>query len=151
MNSVSKISILEAENAAFRVQVKEPESKVILLLEIIEKQGVKKDSHNSHNPPSTDKSNPKRNKSLRKKTGRKTGGQKGHEGHTLEMKNIPDEVEDLKSNYCGNCGLDLIDLGQELLSKRQEIILPPILPQYKEYRQYGYLCDCGHHQKADYP
>jgi transposase len=151
MNSASKISILEAENAAFRVQAKELESKVILLLEIIEKQGVKKDSHNSHNPPSTDKSNPKRNKSLRKKTGRKTGGQKGHEGHTLEMKNIPDEVEDLKSNYCGNCGLDLIDLGQELLSKRQEIILPPILPQYKEYRQYGYLCDCGHHQKADYP
>jgi hypothetical protein len=36
MNSASKISILEAENAAFRVQVKELESKVILLLEIIE-------------------------------------------------------------------------------------------------------------------
>jgi hypothetical protein len=44
------------------------------------------------------------------------------------MRNIPDEVENLKSNYCGNCGLDLIDLEQELLSKRQEI-----LPQYEEY------------------
>jgi hypothetical protein len=48
MSLKSKISILEAENAVFRVQVKELESKVILLLEIIEKQGVKKDRHNSH-------------------------------------------------------------------------------------------------------
>lgn len=151
MNSESEILLLKAENAELRVQIKELESKVILLLETIEKQGIKKDSHNSHNPPSTDKSPPKRNKSLRKKTGRKPGGQKGHEGYTLEMQNTPDEIQELKSSYCSNCGADLSDLEHELISKRQEVILPPVYPKYKEYRQYGCLCGCGHHQKAAYP
>ncbi len=42
------------------------EGKVLQLLALVEKQGVKKDSHNNHNPPSQDKAKPSRNKSLRK-------------------------------------------------------------------------------------
>lgn len=151
MSLESDILLLRAENAALHVQIKELEAKVISLLEVIESQGIKKDSHNSHNPPSTDKSMPKRNKSLRNKTGRKSGGQEGHEGYTLEMQSIPDETEALKSSYCSSCGADLSASEHLFLSKRQEVILPPIYPKYKEYRQYGCMCDCGHHQKADYP
>ena len=151
MSLESKISSLEASNASLHSKIKLLENKVMLLLEIIEKQGIKKDSHNSHNPPSNDKSNPKRNRSLRKKTGRKSGGQKGHEGHTLKMKDNPDEKELLKSSYCEKCGEGLKELEHRLLSKRQEVILPPIKPYYKEYQQYSCLCPCGHHQKASYP
>jgi len=151
MNIEEEIKYLRAENAELRQSQKALEEKVLLLLQIIEQQSIKKDSHNSHNPPSSDKSRPKKNQSLRKKTGRKSGGQPGHKGHTLEMSATPDKVEDLKSNYCQKCGEDLSQHQHLLISKRQEIILPPIVPQYVEYRQYGCECLCGHHQKGIYP
>jgi len=47
-------------------------------------------SHNSSKPPSTDEfSKPK---SRRKKSGRPSGGQKGHPGHTLRMVDAPDHI-----------------------------------------------------------
>lgn len=51
------------------------------------------DSHNSSKPPSSDgykKAN--KNRSLREKTGRKTGGQKGHKGVYMKLRHEPDEV-----------------------------------------------------------
>jgi len=159
VKSEEEIQALEAENALLKAtnaelseQVKLLEDKVLYLLKQLEKQGVKKDSRNSHNPPSQDKAKPKRNgKSLRPKTTRKTGGQPGHKGHTLAPKEIPDKEVDLKSSFCNNCGEDLSDLSQELLSKRQVIELPPITPLYIQYNQFGCDCPCGHHQKAAYP
>lgn len=151
MTLKAKIATLEAENAELIQQVKQLEEKVVFLLQIIERQTVKKDSHNSHNPPSQDKSPPKRNQSLRKKSGLKSGGQKGHKGHTLKQKEEPDETHDLKSNFCELCGEDLQNLKHTLVSKRQVVELPPIQPIYVEYAQYGCVCPCGHHQKAAYP
>ena len=151
MNLEEKIQTLEAENAMLRQHQKGLEEKVLFLLQLIEKQNVKKDSHNSHNPPSQDKSKPKRNQSLRKKSNRRPGGQIGHKGHTLEQKPNPDKLEDLKSGFCKCCGEDLSGSAHALLSKRQVVELPPIQPLYVEYRQYGCLCLCGHHQKAAYP
>ena len=158
MKSEEKIQALEAENAMLKAtnaqlseRVKSLEDKVMYLLKQLEKQGIKKDSQNSHNPPSQDKAKPKRNQSLRPKTTRKTGGQPGHKGHTLAPKEVPDKEVDLKSDYCNNCGEDLSDLAQKLVSKRQVIELPPIEPLYIQYNQYGCCCPCGHHQKATYP
>ena len=51
------------------------------------------DSHNSSKPPSSDgykKAN--KNRSLREKTGRKTGGQEGHKGVNMKLRHEPDEV-----------------------------------------------------------
>lgn len=48
------------------------------------------DSHNSSKPPSSDgykKAN--KNRSLREKTGRKTGGQKGHKGVNIKLHHEP--------------------------------------------------------------
>lgn len=151
MSSEEQISLLQAENALLRSKIELLEEKVMLLLKLQEQQSIKKDSHNSHNPPSSDKSKPKRNKSLRKKSSKKPGGQPGHKGNTLKMKAVPDEIVDLKSNYCESCGEDISGLPHELVSKRQEVIIPPVQPLFKEYRQYGCLCGCGHHQKAAYP
>src|SRR2546427_13210791 len=50
-----------------------------------------KDSHNSHLPPSSDRF-ARQPKSLRKKSGKKPGGQEGHPGKTLMFSACPDEV-----------------------------------------------------------
>lgn len=166
MNLETKIQSLEAENASLKEentslkatlvlveqQVKALEEKVLFLLKQIEQKSVKKDSHNSHNPPSQDKGKPKRNQSLRKKSGKKPGGQPGHKGHTLKLKAQADEIRELKVEHCGFCGEDLSNEKQEIISKRQVIEIPPIKPIYIEYRQHSCACTCcGYEQKATYP
>ena len=53
------------------------------------KDQLSKNSRNSSKPPSTDEFDKPSPKSQRKKTGRKAGGQKGHEGNNLNMVNTP--------------------------------------------------------------
>ena len=62
------------------------------------------DSHNSSKPQSSDgykKANKKR--SLREKTGRKTGGQKGHKGVNMKLPHEPDEVKIHLPEKCKTC------------------------------------------------
>lgn len=153
MTKDEEIAILKAENAILRQNQVVLEQKVLDLLQMIEKLGIKKDSSNSHNSSSQDKGKPKRKRSqsLRPKSNRKSGGQQGHEGHTLEMTETPDETKILRSNYCNVCGSDLQNLVPELISKRQEVIIPPIVPKIIEYQQFACQCGCGYLQQAAYP
>lgn len=151
MTKDEEIQFLKEENAKLRKEVESLSNKVLYLLKELEKQSVHKDSHNSHNSPSQDKNKPKRKKSLRSKSDRKSGGQKGHKGTTLEMVSAPDEVRDLKSDFCTACGSNLREAAHSIFSRRQEVVLPPISPIYVEYRQWACVCKCGHHQKADFP
>ena len=64
-----------------------------------------KDSHNSSKPPSSNgfKRPPK---SLRKKSGKKAGGQNGHEGTTLRLVDNPDKTFIHRPRgkcQCGRC------------------------------------------------
>ena len=52
-----------------------------------------KNSNNSSIPPSKDENRPNRNQSLREKSGKKLGGQKGHKGSTLTFIEVPDRIE----------------------------------------------------------
>lgn len=66
---------------------------------------TRKTSANSSLPPSQDLS--RKNQSLREKTGRKTGGQPGHKGHTLKFEGAPDAVLDVRPAFCSACGAGL--------------------------------------------
>lgn len=105
------------------------------------KDRLSKDSHNSSKPPSSDgfKKN-KRNRSLRKPSGKKPGGQKGHSGHTLEMVEEPDHLILHDVSECPDCGHGLADedtTGHEL---RQVFDLPPLKINVTEHRSEVKQC-----------
>src|SRR5262249_31439449 len=65
-------------------------------------------SSNSGKPPSSDGlKKPSRVKSLRERSGKKTGGQQGHKGETLRQVTDPDEVVDHYPSSCATCGVGL--------------------------------------------
>lgn len=105
-----------------------------------------KDSGNSSTPPSKEPMTAevtRRTKSLREKSNKPVGGQKGHEGTTRKVVEVPDEIENVSSQYCRECGRDLSDIEGELDYTTQEIDLPPIMPIYREHRFYKKICTCG--------
>ena len=110
-----------------------------------------KNSNNSSVPPSKDENRPFKSKSLRKKTGRKPGGQKGREGKTLQMVSDPDKIIDHSPGYCKCCGLELGSTPGKLIGRRQEIDIPPITPVVTEHRIYEKQCNCGHVTKSSFP
>ena len=72
-----------------------------------------KNSGNSSVSPSKDPMGDeikRRTSSLREKSGKKSGGQPGHEGNTRMMSTQPDETEDMQPNYCRECGRELSDI-----------------------------------------
>ena len=98
-----------------------------------------KNSNTSHTSPSQDigRSN---QKSLRVKSDKKTGGQQGHEGSTLEMRSAPDEVIDYRANYCSICSNSLTCASSIIEECKQEIVIPPIQVQCIEHRSHSRVC-----------
>jgi transposase len=122
-----------------------------ILKEKLAKYENPKNSNNSSIPPSKDENRPFKSKSLRKKTGRKPGGQKGHEGTTLKMVSDPNEIIDHTPEYCECCGKDLSDAPGEFVERKQVVDLPPIEPVVTEHRVYKKECDCGHVTMSSFP
>jgi len=133
--------VLELENENF--QLKE---KVIIL----ESKLQKKNSTNSSIPPSKDENRVKPNQSLRTKTGKKTGGQKGSKGTTLKMHVNVDTIVDHKMDFCTSCGEKLLG-AQEFTGKRQVVDIPPIQAIITEHRIYKTTCQCGKDHTSSYP
>src|SRR5438105_1623754 len=65
-----------------------------------------KDSHNSHLPPSSDRF-VRTPKSLRPKNEKKSGGQLGHPGASLQFPSTPDEITLQQIERCEACQHDL--------------------------------------------
>lgn len=145
----SRNAELESSHIALSSRNAELESRLAELEEKLSAYEVVKDSSNSSKPPSQDLV--KRTQSRRKASGKKSGGQPGHQGHSLEFASHPDEVHPLVPAYCNRCGNDLSPMDARLLSRRQVVDLPPIVPRYIEYQCYGIECSCGHFQREEYP
>lgn len=110
-----------------------------------------KNSHNSSIPPSRDLHRAK-NKSLRSKTNRKTGGQPGHKGETLHQSKHPDQIiNHYPEDICPKCGCVHEADAFSLKAKRQVIDIPPIQADITEHRVFNIKCQCGHISKSDFP
>ena len=148
------ILIINTQSAQIRDLISQVENlsrQVEILSKELERYKHPKNSSNSSMPPSKDENRPKRNQSLRQKSGRKIGGQKGHTGSTLQMVETPDEIIELMPDCCNKCGHDLRDVEAVLQSKRQLVEIPPISPRYIEYQSFVRKCSCGHNQVGEYP
>ncbi len=110
-----------------------------------------KNSSTSHTPPSHQigRSN---TQSLRVKSSRPSGGQAGHKGSTLPVKQTPDEIIIHSPVRCSCCGIDLKDTPLMKLEKRQEVIIPPIQIKYVEHVSHTKICGgCGHKTSGRFP
>lgn len=111
-----------------------------------------KNSGNSSTPPSKEKMKDeilRRTKSLRRPSGKKPGGQPGHEGSTLEVKVNPDMVIDNAPEFCDKCGDSLEDCDTVLDHITQIISLPELKPLVTQVNHYVKVCrTCGHRVKA---
>lgn len=105
---------LEARVSAQDARVGEFEAQIAELRAVIAELRARlaQSSRNSSKPPSSDgygKPPAKKDRSLRKRSGRKPGGQGGHEGAHLARVEAPDERVEHEPEACGGCGGDLGD------------------------------------------
>ncbi len=133
---IQKVEALEKENAELKHR--------------LSKYETSKNSNNSSIPPSKDENRPKRH-SLREKTGRKPGGQKGRKGNTLKMTETPDIIEQHVPDYCNCCGNDISNMPKFFAGKRQIIDIPEIKIKVTEHQVYKKTCSCGHETVSEFP
>ena len=147
--SYAELEALVAEQAA---RIAELEAMVAEL-----RARLDQNSCNSSKPPSSDgyakqpvEKNNKR--SLRRRSGRKPGGQPGHEGHHLQRREDPDRTELHEVKICECCGRDLSAARIEQSQSRQVFDLPemPALECVEHWIQVR-RCECGHLTGSSFP
>jgi transposase len=113
---------------------------------------LQKDSHNSSKPPSSDGMQ-RKPKSLRRKSGAKVGGQRGHDGVTLKRSNTVDRtVIHPLALACDVCGAPLAGQASTLAKEIRQIIdLPPIRFEVTEHRLLRAQCQCGARHCSAFP
>jgi transposase len=120
-------------------------------VQVLEAQ-LRKDSHNSSKPPSSD-GLAKKPKSLRESSGRNPGGQAGHEGTTLKRVATPDvTVRHPLPKHCARCGAHLGAQADALIEDRRQVfdLVQPVV-QVTEHLGYELLCRCGQHHRSIFP
>lgn len=154
-NQTLREGLLEAIHAieALQQRVKDLEGVVAFQQERIKTlEGQQaKDSHNSSLPPSSDRF-VRVPKSLRKRSGKKPGGQPGHQGHTLRQVEMPDEIVTHRVGCCAHCHQDLDTCSARIAERRQVIDLPTKRLWTIEHRVEEKRClICLHLTRASFP
>jgi transposase len=114
---------------------------------------LKQNPRNSSQPPSSEglaKPAP-RPRSLRKRSGRKPGGQDGHKGTTLAQVARPDREVRHEPGCCGRCGAGLAGRPVTGVERRQVFDLQPVRAEVTEHQLIERECGCGHRTKAAAP
>jgi transposase len=148
---IRQLEIQGKEIASLKAELSSLKEENHLLREQLSKYQHPRDSHNSSLPSSKNPIGKIVN--LRKPTGRKSGGQQGHPGKTLEMQSPEkvDKIEILSPHYCTCCGCDLSAIEGEEIERRQQIDIPPVHPVLTEYRTIRKKCTCSQVNEGVFP
>lgn len=148
--SYEELETLVASQAAL---IEELQGQVTeLRAEVAELRGrLGQNSRNSSKPPSSDGYEKPSPKSLRRPSGRKPGGQPGHQGRHLKQVERPDEVIRHVPGCCGTCGGDLHAADVVAEEARQVFDLPSVRLRVTEHRAERRRCACGATSAAPFP
>src|SRR4249919_1336644 len=143
------IAALREQNAAQQALIAQLQERIA---DLERRLGL--NSSNSGKPPSSDGlKKPVRVSSLRERSGKKPGGQKGHPGETLCRTETPDAIIDHYPPNCVGCGRPLTEAMATGFVARQVVDLPEPQPLIiTEHRAHGCRCAaCGTQTRAVFP
>jgi transposase len=112
---------------------------------------LRQNPRNSSQPPSSEGLAKPAPRSLRKKSGRRPGGQDGHKGMTLAQVARPDREIRHEPAGCGRCGAGLAGRPVTAVERRQVFDLPPVHAEVTEHQLIERECGCGHRTKGAAP
>ena len=135
------IEVLREENARLADRIAELEAR------------LGQNPRNSSKPPSAeglDKPAPTP-RSLPRRTGRRPGGQNGHDGKTLRQVAEPDREVVHEPGCCGGCGRSLEGRPVTGIERRQQFDLPPLRVEVTEHQLVERECVCGQRARGAAP
>jgi transposase len=142
------IDALEARVAALEAAVQRLEATVDHLAERLQQ-----DSRTSSRPPSSDPPQVLGKRPRREPSGRRPGGQPGHEGQTRMLIPVGEVhvVIPVKPERCRRCQYPL--QGEDPQPQRHQVTeIPPIKPVITEYQLHRLVCPaCGDATRAEVP
>lgn len=149
-----EIEQLRQENKKLQEKLNQVTEQLVVAQQTIKqlREQLGQNSRNSSWPPSRDKSRPKP-KSLRRKSKRKAGGQKGHQGHTLKFNPEPDVITRHRPEACQHCHQPFDEKTAVVeVNKRQLLDLPPLHFITTEHQVETVQCEgCGQMTSAHFP
>jgi transposase len=147
--------IWERTPAEAQAYIRTLEARVAALEAIVQqlREQVQQTSRTSSRPPSSDPPQALAQRPRRESTGRRPGGQPGHEGHARGLVPIEqvDVVVPVKPERCRRCQQPL--QGEDPQPQRQQVTeIPPVTPVVTEYQLHQLVCSaCGAVTRAEVP
>lgn len=133
---ILRLTHVESENSELRA-----ENAILRSENTFLRSQLGQNSSNSHKPPASDGLT--KRPAIPRQKGGKTGGQLGHDGHTLKMSSQIDETIIHKPISCQRCGTLLTHQLFTLCEKRQVFEIPEPKLIVTQHEQYRCQCACG--------
>jgi len=135
----ARVEALEAQVDQLQMRLRELERR------------LNQNSRNSNKPPSSDGYGKPAPISLRGKSDRPSGGQPGHSGHRLALRDDPDHVVRHRPSTCAGCGRSLADVAEQGHERRQVYELVARM-EVTEHQAATVCCpECGSVNRAAFP